>query len=273
MTMPKKDTTNALDDALFAANELLSIQVAADWPDSKPISNGLDDLTFGHLRVLRDAALTTAPNPQDAETPVYYCENGESLEGLEKGALAVLSNLMMKTNADKAEFMIANEKDGEFHFTAKWVKDKTNVNETDFVNPQPVSAALEALVSRATNKILSKKLFVCSNSSGDPVRQMHEGIKWGIEQALAQAGGQDKCFKIGDMVHISPNNPYYEDWKGVTLEIVGIYRDRGSKYQSPNTPPPIRYSVKDVKDSWTYGYTDDFSFEDLIAAPVSAKEG
>jgi hypothetical protein len=64
MTMPKKDTTNDLDDALFAANELLSIQVAADWPDSKPINNGLDDLTFGHLRVLRDAALTTAPNQQ-----------------------------------------------------------------------------------------------------------------------------------------------------------------------------------------------------------------
>jgi hypothetical protein len=69
MTMPKKDTTNALDDALFAANELLSIQVAADWPDSKPISNGLDDLTFGHLRVLRDAALSpnavVIPNEKD----------------------------------------------------------------------------------------------------------------------------------------------------------------------------------------------------------------
>jgi hypothetical protein len=146
MTMPKKDTTNALDDALFAANELLSIQAAADWPDSKPISNGLDDLTFGHLRVLRDAALT-------------------------------------------------------------------------------------------------------------------------------QSVGQNGSFNIGDMVQISPNYPYYEDWKGAHLEIVGIYRDSGSKYQSPNTPPPIRYSVKDVKDSWTYGYTDDFSFDDLIASPVSVKEG
>lgn len=69
--------------------------------------------------------------------PVYYCQNGKSLDGLEKGALAVLSNLMMKTNADKAEFMIANEKDGEFHFKAKWNK----VNETDFVN---IAAAPQA---------------------------------------------------------------------------------------------------------------------------------
>ena len=48
---------------------------------------------------------------------VFYCENGQSLEGLEQGALAVLSNLMMKTNATSAEFMIGNEKDGEFYFT------------------------------------------------------------------------------------------------------------------------------------------------------------
>jgi len=60
----------------------------------------------------------------------------KTLEGLGKGALAVLSNLMMKTNADSAEFMIANEKDGEFHFTAKWIKHKDlgKVSETDFVN-------------------------------------------------------------------------------------------------------------------------------------------
>lgn len=48
---------------------------------------------------------------------VYYCENGKTLEGLEQGALAVLSNLMIKTNAQTAEFMIGNEKDGEFYFT------------------------------------------------------------------------------------------------------------------------------------------------------------
>lgn len=48
---------------------------------------------------------------------VFYCENGKNLDGLEQGALAVLSNLMMKTNATSAEFMIGNEKDGEFYFT------------------------------------------------------------------------------------------------------------------------------------------------------------
>jgi len=50
---------------------------------------------------------------------VFYCDNGKSLDGLEQGALAVLSNLMMKTNATTAEFMIANDKDGEFHFTCR----------------------------------------------------------------------------------------------------------------------------------------------------------
>ncbi len=53
---------------------------------------------------------------------VFYCENGKSLEGLEQGALAVLSNLMMKTNATNAEFMIGNEKDGEFYFTCSRTK-------------------------------------------------------------------------------------------------------------------------------------------------------
>lgn len=53
----------------------------------------------------------------EGEKPaVYYCENGKSLDGLEQGALAVLSNLMIKTNATTADFMIANEKDGEFYF-------------------------------------------------------------------------------------------------------------------------------------------------------------
>jgi hypothetical protein len=77
---------------------------------------------------------------------------------------------------------------------------------------------------------------------------------------------QDGMFKIGDLVEVSPNNEYYQDWKGTVLEITGIYRQRSIGYQTENTRPPIRYSVKDLKDSWTYGYTDDFSFDDLIAA-------
>jgi len=151
---------------------------------------------------------------------------------------------------------------------------------------QPVSAALEAL-ERFNELVKLQKtkkdaynahnilLYDRTRNTIDVLFQkLLKDHRDTIKQALAQAGGQDdECFDIGDMVQISPNNPYYEDWKGVTLEIVGIYRDRGSKYQSPNTPPPIRYSVKDVKDGWTYGYTDDFSFEDLVAAPVSAKEG
>jgi len=58
-----------------------------------------------------DGTIRQVPSPA-----VYYCENGKSLEGLEQGALAVLSNLMMKTNATSADFMIGNEKDGDFYF-------------------------------------------------------------------------------------------------------------------------------------------------------------
>jgi hypothetical protein len=79
-------------------------------------------------------------------------------------------------------------------------------------------------------------------------------------------GVPDGMFKIGDLVEVSPNNEYYQDWKGTVLEITGIYRQRSIGYQTENTRPPIRYSVKDLKDSWTYGYTDDFSFDDLITA-------
>ncbi len=59
----------------------------------------------------------TAQTGGEENPAVFYCENGKNLDGLEQGALAVLSNLMMKTNATSAEFMIGNEKDGEFHFT------------------------------------------------------------------------------------------------------------------------------------------------------------
>lgn len=52
----------------------------------------------------------------DAKPAVFYCDNGKSLKGLEQGALAVLSNLMIETNATSADFMIGNKKDGEFHF-------------------------------------------------------------------------------------------------------------------------------------------------------------
>lgn len=62
-----------------------------------------------------------AGRKQDAPA-VFYCENGKSLDGLEQGAMAVLANLMMKTNATSSEFMIGNEKDGKFFFTCRWEK-------------------------------------------------------------------------------------------------------------------------------------------------------
>ena len=67
-------------------------------------------------------ALTLAEqleNGQREKPAVFYCENGKSLEGLEQGALAVLSNLMIRTNAKNATFTIGNEKDGSFTFTAR----------------------------------------------------------------------------------------------------------------------------------------------------------
>jgi len=70
-----------------------------------------------------DACKAAQREDVSGEKPaVFYCENGKSLEGLEQGALAVLSNLMMKTNATNAEFMIGNEKDGEFYFTCSRTK-------------------------------------------------------------------------------------------------------------------------------------------------------
>lgn len=67
---------------------------------------------------LYDTAVAVLQSALDTQKPaVFYCANGQSLECLEQGALAVLSNLMMKTNATSAEFMIGNEKDGKFYFT------------------------------------------------------------------------------------------------------------------------------------------------------------
>jgi hypothetical protein len=97
-----------------------------------------------------------------------------------------------------------------------------------------------------------------------------------VEEALTHAIEHMKrgnnLFNIGDFVEVSPNCEYYADWKGVILEVVGVYRERGISYQSENTPPPIRYSVKDIKDSWTYGFTDDFSFDDLALLPEPPQE-
>lgn len=93
------------------------------------------------------------PAPPQADTPikgagekvaVFYCENGKSLEGLEQGALAVLSNLMMKTNATTAEFMIGNEKDGEFYFTCSRTKS----------TPAPIDA--EVRERKAASEALDK---------------------------------------------------------------------------------------------------------------------
>lgn len=93
--------------------------------------NCLDANEYGSLEYRLALAYLEKPTPPQADTPikgaagkpaVFYCENGKSLEGLEQGALAVLSNLMMKTNSTTAEFMIGNEKDGEFYFTCSRTK-------------------------------------------------------------------------------------------------------------------------------------------------------
>jgi len=85
-------------------------------PDlAKPISTRVGGLYRSHLATLREDGGGEKP-------AVFYCENGKNLAGLEQGALAVLSNLMMKTNATNAEFMIGNEKDGEFYFTCSRTK-------------------------------------------------------------------------------------------------------------------------------------------------------
>ncbi len=218
--------------------------IVFDWATSHgftPVESEINDLLWRLEKIVSGEASLTAPNPQ----PVWI-------------------------GVDIASEEISIDADG--NRTVRKI--------------QPVSAALEAL-ERFNELVKLQKtkkdaynahnilLYDRTRNTIDVLFQkLLKDHRDTIKQALAQAGGQDdECFDIGDMVQISPNNPYYEDWKGVTLEIVGIYRDRGSKYQSPNTPPPIRYSVKDVKDGWTYGYTDDFSFEDLVAAPVSAKEG
>lgn len=88
----------------------------------------------------------------------------------------------------------------------------------------------------------------------------------GVPNEVWSGKSEGPMFKIGDLVEVSPNNEYYADWKGVVLEITGVYRSRGAGYRTENKRPPIMYSVKDIKDGWTCGYTDDFSFDDLIAA-------
>ena len=54
--------------------------------------------------------------------PVHYSNNTDKLKGLEKAAMAVLSNLMIRTNATKATFKIGNDKDGDFEFECTWTK-------------------------------------------------------------------------------------------------------------------------------------------------------
>lgn len=81
--------------------------------------NGLDELAKAMLSYNRAISRLSAEKNyvgEEKKPAVFYCENGTNLEGLEQGALAVLSNLMIKTNATSADFMIGNEKDGKFYF-------------------------------------------------------------------------------------------------------------------------------------------------------------
>lgn len=87
-----------------------------------------------------------------------------------------------------------------------------------------------------------------------------------IRDLVEQNQTYKKRFNIGDIVQVSPNCEYFEDWKGEKLEIVGIYRTKPIGYSTPNETPPIKYSVKDIKDNWNYGFTDDFDGNDLLLA-------
>ena len=83
--------------------------------------HGICGEATGWIPKPESSLLRTTPEDAKGDVPVFYCKNGDNLEGLEKGALAVLSNLMMRTNSTSASFMIGNEKDGEFHFECKRV--------------------------------------------------------------------------------------------------------------------------------------------------------
>lgn len=72
--------------------------------------------TCVELHKENDQLRATPSEVEKMQVPVYYSENTDNLAGLEKGAMAALANLMIKTNSTCAEFMIGNEKDGEFTF-------------------------------------------------------------------------------------------------------------------------------------------------------------
>ena len=50
-----------------------------------------------------------------------------------------------------------------------------------------VKEALEYIAIRARDKILSQNGFTCNALTGEPVKQLQEGIEWAINQALTRA--------------------------------------------------------------------------------------
>lgn len=111
MTPHEKDI-ELIRTALGLASEMITFTASAQ-----------DTAVLAHVRTTAQTALEAlsriASAVDEKKPAVFYCENGKNLECLEQGALAVLSNLMIKTNADTAEFTIGNDKDCEFQFSCR----------------------------------------------------------------------------------------------------------------------------------------------------------
>lgn len=106
-------------------NALAALKALTHNDDETPMMIDVACWLIDHLDEVTAALQAAIEQPVTAPVPVFYSENANGLDGLEKVAMAVLSNLMIKTNATEAEFMIGNEKDGEFVFTCKRMPGQT----------------------------------------------------------------------------------------------------------------------------------------------------